>query len=106
MSLFSYVIVSFNTNALIKKESFSETKISKADKNLNQKNIFTLKFEQTRSLILEILEETENDLLIIKKSHHFSLTKRIKRILISLSQCSFSSPLIELFIPPPNSKLV
>jgi len=101
--LFQFVCVENNNIASI--NDYSSINKSKVNfRNLNK--AFILEFEESTNIILEVSEESESDSILIKKSFSFDLDNFWTKNLIVYSKNYLLFPLIELFIPPPNSNLV
>lgn len=101
--LFQFVCVENNKIASINDYS-SINKSNVNFRNLNK--AFILEFEESTNIILEVSEESESDSILIKKSFSFDLDNFWTKNLIVYSKNYLLFPLIELFIPPPNSNLV
>ena len=101
--LFQFVCVENNKIASINDYS-SINKSNVNFRNLNK--AFILEFEESTNIILEVSEESESDSILIKKSYSFDLDNFWTKNLIVYSKNYLLFPLIELFIPPPNSNLV
>jgi hypothetical protein len=101
--LFQFVCVENNNIASI--NDYSSINKSKVNfRNLNK--AFILEFEESTNIILEVSEESESDSILIKKSFSFDLDNFWTKNLIVYSKNYLLFPLIEFFIPPPNSNLV
>jgi hypothetical protein len=101
--LFQFVCVENNKIASINDYS-SINKSNVNFRNLNK--AFILEFEESTNIILEVSEESESDSILIKKSFSFDLDNFWTKNLTVYSKNYLLFPLIELFIPPPNSNLV
>ena len=87
-------------------ETLTEKIICLKGNTTEQSKISEIKFEKIQNVIYEIFEETENKILLKNKFFCFKLFEMKNGILASLGNECFASPIIDLFIPPPNFSLV
>lgn len=100
--MFQFICIENKSIAAI--NDFSICQKSKLNfKNLNK--VSSLEFVESINVILEISEESESESILIKKSFSFDFDNFYIESLIINSQNYPLSPIIELFIPPPNFNL-